>query len=665
MPAIPAPVRLVLLLAILLAGLFPAEALGQGRPSRRGGGGGEEVKVRAVPLWNQVYANDQFPLAVVIEHQPNWHSWPAKTTPDVLPPEIAEFAIRTEIRLADDVPPAWLRRVGPTQYPVPKLGLVADPSGGPPVEVPLYSDQAVAFIPLTIAPDAPPGPQTLRVIVAYQACDDKVCLMPQRLTLEVPLTILPGTPADGTTRGSTEPALFATFNPAAFAADATPASSAVDFNVFGWRFSIDPAGAGGLAALLGLAALGGLLLNFTPCVLPVIPIKILGLSQSAGSPGRCLLLGAIMSAGVIAFWGGIGLAIAFISGFKAISTLFQTPWFSIGVGVFMLAMGAGMLGAFLINLPNWVYTIDPSRESAKGSFGFGIMTAVLSTPCTAPFMGAAAAWAATQKPPVTLATFASIGVGMAVPYLLLAANPKWLKLLPRSGPGSELLKQVMGLLILAVAAFFLGLGLSALLAEPPQPASLVYWWVVGAIVAIACVWAFVQTLKLTRSPIRRGAVGLAALGVMLASGMLVTQLTDRGPVRWVYYTPEKFEQARREGKVVVLDFTADWCLNCKAMEAAVLFQPEVAQRLNSDGVVPMKVDLTADNPPGREKLKSLDWVGIPLLAVFGPGLAEPLKFDAYTVPMVREALEQAARPAQTPPTTPPGSGPAPSTPPGG
>src|SRR5205085_5078519 len=113
-----------------------------------------------------------------------------------------------------------------------------------------------------------------------------------------------------------------------------------------------------------------------------------------------------------------------------ISTLFRTPWFSLVVGLFILAMAAGMLGAFTVRLPQSVYMINPTQASAGGSFIMGIMTAVLSTPCTAPFMGTAAAWAATRSPAVTLSTFTAIGAGMALPYLILAAIPGLLNRFP-------------------------------------------------------------------------------------------------------------------------------------------------------------------------------------------------------------------------------------------
>ncbi len=639
MPALPQRLIVGVLAAlcgVALAGPPPEIGAPATAPTARTPGARvPEVVVRALLPRTHVYAGEQFPLAVVLEHAEGFHTWPQQ---DVLPQDVAEFAIRTHIEAKAS--PGLKATLGRVQYPEHHPAPVANPTGDGTIEVAAYSGVAVAFVPVSLAADAAPGAGEVSLNVKYQACNDRFCLQPQTITLTVPVEVraLPAG-SEAPTRPQQDPELFATFDTGVFARGAAVAD--VRFDVFGWSFSINPGGTGGVAVLLALAALGGLLLNFTPCVLPVIPIKILGLSQAAGDPRRCLLLGGVMSAGVVLFWLAIGAAIAFIAGFKAINTLFQNPMFPIFVGAFMLVMGAGMLGAFDIRLPNFIYMIDPSRESMPGSLGFGVMTAVLSTPCTAPFMGAAAAWAATQPPALTLATFASIGVGMALPYLVLAARPGLVKRLPRTGPASVLLKQTMGILILAVAAFFLGLGLASVSTRPPAPPTLAYWWAVGGLVALAGLWLAWRTLGVARSGPRRAVfVGLGL--VLAAAGVFgAARLADRGPIAWVYYTPELAAQAAREKKVVVMDFTADWCLNCKALEAAVLHRPEIVALLGESGVVPMKVDLTADNQAGNDKLRELNWVGIPLLAVFGPGLGEPIKLDTYTVQVVKDAVARA------------------------
>lgn len=627
--------RWALLVSLLTLWLVPAVAAAAqpGAPAK--------VKFRALPIHAAFSPGDKFPIALVMEFQEGWHAWPAAEVQ--LPPDIAEFAIRTEVKAQAEL--SLQATISAIQFPKPKLSPVASPSTGEPTQALTYGGTSIAYLPVTLGPDAKSG--SIQIEVIYQACDDKTCLLRAVEKIQVPINVVPAVAA--ASRTAAEPDLFTGFDESSFSK--TAAAASINFQLFGWSFNLDPSGAG-LALLILLAALGGLLLNFTPCVLPVIPIKIMSLAHVAGDRSRVLLLGSVMSIGVVAFWLAIGVAIASITGFKNISQLFQTPWFAIGVGLFMLAMSVGMLGAYVINLPSWIYAIDPSRESLKGSFGFGLMTGVLSTPCTAPFMGAAAAWAATQAPYITIATFASIGVGMALPYLLLSANPQWIKKLPKTGPGSELLKQVMGIFILAVASFFLGIGLASLLAEPGQPASLLYWWVTFALAAVGGVWLVVRIFAISKSPVKRVGFTLAAIAVTAGLFVVTRQFTDRGPIKWVYYTPAKFDEAKAAGRVIVLDFTADWCLNCKALEATVLHRPEVVALLESPGVVAMKVDLTADNPDGATKLRSLDWVGIPLLAVFGPGIDKPLKFDTYTPTVVSEAVASARGSAAAVPDKP-------------
>jgi len=204
-------------------------------------------------------------------------------------------------------------------------------------------------------------------------------------------------------------------------------------------------------------------------------------------------------------------------------------------------------------------------------------------------------------------------------------------------------KQVIGLLMLAVAVFFIGTWLSVALAQPSDPPSRAFWWAVAGCVAAACAWLAYRTFSLTTSKPHRVVVAAVALVFALTSLSLARDLSSHGPIDWVYYTPERFAEAQGRGDVIVLDFTAEWCLNCKALEAGVLHQEEIVELLAHRDVVPMRVDLTTDNPPGRAKLAELRWVGIPLLAVYGParGYSEPLRFDSYTVAMVRDAVARA------------------------
>lgn len=623
----------------------------------------ERITVTAHALRRTLNPGAETAIAVEINTTGPWKVWPGEGQ-DALVADIDEFAIRTKAGIGT---PDESRSTGPGDLVLARpdlvdaVGLVQWPE---PVDIPNpldagatktkgFKGRAIAYIPLIIGEDVALGLTTIPVSVLYQACDENTCDRPTTETIEVEIEIVaPGEQGTlGAAWGEAHTERFAGFDDSVFASLRDGEPRIIELDAFGWTIRLDASGVVGMSLLLAVAALGGLLLNFTPCVLPVIPLKIMGLASTAKNPARTLMLGTVMSAGVVFFWLVLGVLIATISGFDAISTLFQMPVFTVGVGLFIAVMAIGMLGVFTVQLPKAAYLVNPSHETVPGSFLFGIMTAILSTPCTAPFMGGAAAWAAAQDNKlIVLATFAAIGTGMALPYFILSVNPKWVSRLPKSGPGSELVKQTMGLLMLAVAAFFAGTGVSGLFTQAPDPPSRLYWWAVALFAAAAGVWLIVKTLKISKKALPKLAFTVLGLAIAGAGTGAAASFTAKGPVDWVYYTPERLEGAAARGDIVVVDFTAEWCLNCKALEKAVLYRDAVASRLNGAGVTPIKVDLTGNNEPGQALLKEMGAVAIPLLAVLAPDEAGDgttslvFKSDAYTVDQVLGAIERAGAP---------------------
>jgi len=396
----------------------------------------------------------------------------------------------------------------------------------------------------------------------------------------------------------------------------------------------------------------------TPCVLPVIPIKVLTISQHAGTPGRSLLLGLWMAMGVVAFWVAAGLPVILLSTFTDPSQIFGIWWVTFGIGVIIAAMALGVMGLFTLNLPQSVYLLNPRADTAWGSFFFGVMTAVLGLPCFGFVAGALLPATAGAPAAVTMAVFTSLGLGMALPYFVLSARPGLVEKIPRTGPASELVKQVMGLLLLAAAAYFVGAGLIALIQDKPYLGKLLHWWTVAIVATIAGAWLTLRTFQITRSAGMRMAFTLVSLivaGAALAYAVSATgtarenwerrQSASRGAAlitgTWIDYTPALFDEARGKGYVVVVDFTADWCINCKVLKATILSRDPAKRELSRDDVVALTADLTSTNAPGWEKLRALGQTGIPLLAIFTPGQDEPWLSNAYTPQQVVEALAQA------------------------
>ncbi len=578
--------------------------------------------------------------AVVLNINSPWHMWP-RAGP--WPKGSAQFegAVRTELTSINGL--GVVVHSDFAQWPETHFAMIDIGDG--PQNFAIYEGLAPVFVPITIASDAAPGQRSIKFSVSFQTCDERTCLQPATYELTAEFNVV----GAGTSVSRTPDPIFKQFDAAVFAKirSGEKAPQLVEFNVLQWSFSIDTRGAGFVALLL-VAAVGGFLLNLTPCVLPVIPLKIMGLSSAAGTRRRTLILGAFMSLGVIAFWMSLGIAVSSIKGFTSANQLFQYPWFVIFVGVFIATMAVGLLGFFNVGLPQWIYMINPKQESAPGAFGFGIMTAILSTPCTAPLMGAAIAWAATQSTTTVLAVFAAVGIGMAIPYLVLAAFPQLTAKMPKSGPASDVIKQVMALLLLAAAAYFIGAGLSGLMVTPPDPPSKLFWWFVAAAACSAGGWLVVRTVQITPKLGRRAMFGGLGLAIIALSLFVGFSQSAKGPIVWTYYTPDRLAIAKGRGDVVVIDFTAEWCLNCKVLEATVLNQPGVARELNGKNVTAIKVDLTGNNGPGNELLKSFDRITIPLLVVLDSQGNVVFKSDTYGPQQVLDAIAKARGDAAPP-----------------
>ena len=654
---------------LIVAALVALGALPLGVASRAtaqlGGFGGVDFNVAAAPepvtaevafSSDAVAAGGPAAVAVTLTIAPTFHINPdaARSGPAWFPGQYP-----TALRVVD--PPAGVR-AGRVQFPPPHPYTVS--YADQPVQV--YDGTVVLYLPLLIDAEVPHGPLTLNLALEYQACDATRCLIPTTAALSATTQIV----APGTDPGVADPARaerFAGFDPAGWselaradggegpgAADAGDAQPSAESVV----------GSGAEAAtLLGtlLTALAaGFLLNFTPCVLPVVPLKVMNLAHHAGSRRRTVLLSLVMAAGVVGFWMAIAAALVGLKQFGAVNQLFQYPAFTLSVGVVIAVLAVSMLGVFTINLPRAVYQLNPTNDSVVGSLGFGVMTAVLATPCAGPLMGGAAFWATQQGTGTTLGVFAALGGGMALPYLGLAMFPGLMKKLPRAGAGSELLKQTMGLLMLAAAAFFVGTGLVGLTADGNSAPSGAYWWVVGALIVAAGLWLLVRgAVKLATTARGRALAGVPSV-LLIAAGVWVgvnlshseaaaasDQASPAAQVAaytggWMYYSPERLAAAQAAGQAVLLDFTADWCLNCKALEKTVLETDAVQQAFSPPGLITMKVDITsARNVAGNALLKKMGRITIPLLVVLDAEGQEVFKADFYTSSDVVDAVKRA------------------------
>jgi thiol:disulfide interchange protein DsbD len=412
----------------------------------------------------------------------------------------------------------------------------------------------------------------------------------------------------------------------------------------------------GIFMFLLFGFLGGLILNLMPCVLPVISLKIFGFVQQAGqSRQKILRSGIAFTMGIFAWF--IALAVLLISlkgagrdvtwgGFQ-----FTNPYFVLALSVIVLVFALNLFGVFEVSLPQSVtrgLLSTSERKDLLGSFFQGVFATVLATPCTAPFLGTALGFAFTQSAAVILAMFIAIATGMSAPYLLLSAQPAWLRFLPKPGPWMLHVKQFMGFLLLATLLFLL--------------------YVVGAqrglegaiwascfllVISVVC-WMKGAFVVPTAPAVKRIVVFVLMLLLVLGSGAYfigdkfqsakIASIDSQTPGDWQPFTPERLQTELEQGRTVFVDFTAAWCLTCKFNEASVLEAHDVREAFQRHGIVKLKADWTNGDPVITKLLQQFGRPGVPLYVLYPAKNEEPIVFpEVLTKGMILDKLETVAR----------------------
>ncbi|GHD56552.1 suppressor for copper-sensitivity B [Thalassobaculum fulvum] len=410
-------------------------------------------------------------------------------------------------------------------------------------------------------------------------------------------------------------------------------------------------------AMLGAAVLGGLILNLMPCVLPVLSLKLLAAVGYGGAGRGAVRRGFLASAaGILASFLVLAAgAVALKSAGVAIGwgIQFQQPVFLAAMATLVVLFAANLWGLFEVPLPRSFADLaarmpaeDPTRNrhhhetSLTGHFLTGAFATLLATPCSAPFLGTAIGFALAGGPAEIVSVFAAMGLGLALPYLAVAAVPDLARMLPRPGRWMTVLKRVLSLALAATAIWLL----TVLAAQT------------GAVPALAIAGVFAAVLAAMAVVHRRGlALPLGALAAIVAvavAGVADRPVPDRetvtagagdaAAVAWRPFDRAEVDRLVADGRVVLVDVTADWCLTCKVNKAAVLDRGPVAARLADGSVLAMRADWTSPNPAITEYLASFGRYGIPFNAVYGPaaprGIALP---ELLTEEAVLAALRQA------------------------
>jgi suppressor for copper-sensitivity B len=571
-------------------------------------------------------------VAALVTIEPGWHVNSNKPTFDYLIP--------TELTL--ELPQGWpLAEVRYPQHEMQKFAFADE-------KLAVYDGDVVILARFAVPEGAKSGAVPVVARLRYQACNDSQCLPPVTTEAKLELRVGPGgeprhedlfsKPATAGGAGKEEGGA----GPAAGAgADENGSAAAA-------------AGGTSLAAMLLLAVLGGLILNAMPCVLPVLSLKVFGLVRSAGHGRREVVTGALAtSAGILVSF--LVLALAAIAARAAGAAVgwgvqFQRPGFVAFLAVIVVLFSLNLWGLFEVPLPQRLARLGSTgpREGLAGHFFSGLFATLMATPCSAPFLGTAVGFALAQEAPVILAIFAAVGVGMALPYLLIAAAPGIARLFPRPGAWMETVRGVMGFL-LAAAAVWLFYVLAAQV-SPEQVAAIQ----LGLLTLGLFTW--LQHRVASGKGLRRVAVGgmvVAAVVTLVAAssrgeaaGTRIAAQSNTKLIQWVAWDRAEAESLSSQGQMVFVDVTADWCFTCKVNERLVLETPEVAGAFAEHGVIPMKADWTNRNDEIAKFLAEHGRYGIPFYLLYRPGTQPHVFSELLTKETLVAAVQDAAQMAQ-------------------
>ena len=406
----------------------------------------------------------------------------------------------------------------------------------------------------------------------------------------------------------------------------------------------------GIASLILFAILGGLILNLMPCVFPVLSIKAIGLvEQAKKAPAAVRAKGLVFAVGVIASM--LSLAVVLLAlraggeeigwGFQLQSPLFVTLMIYLLMGIGLNLSGVFEVGGGLAGVGDGL----TQGTSYRASFFTGVLTTLVATPCTAPFMAAAVGVALTKPPAVALSIFASVGIGLALPYLMLSFAPWTRRTLPKPGAWMDTLKQIFAFPMYASAAWLLwvlaqqtsSLGLGAALA--------------GALLIALAAWAY-QKSKFSGTSGRVVALCTAVVAVALAVLLpwryadVANAAAPSAPTAgegesWQPYDAARVAQLNAQGRPLLVNFTASWCLTCLVNERNAFADSAVKAIFHDKGVTLMKGDWTNRDPAITKALSDFGRGGVPLYVVYNakPGSTEPqILPQLLTANVVREAF---------------------------
>jgi thiol:disulfide interchange protein len=563
-------------------------------------GFGNEVKdiVQLNAQFTAPTATQSAMLFITAEIKKGWHIYSITQAPGGPVQTKIQLSQSQQYRLASEF----------QSQPKPKKEKQPDAFGD--VIVESHDDSVTWYAPLELAAGVDPAILTIEGKITVQPCDASSCLPPEDLPFAAllgPGIVLPSTqmPVNMPEKATMEVQQSEKGN--------------------------------NLWLQLSFAFLGGLILNLMPCVLPVISLKIFSFLQQAGeSRSRVFVLNLWYSIGLLSIF-MILAALAATAGL-AWGEQFTLPWFKVAMTALVFVMSLSFLGVWEIPIPGFVGAGKAgelqTREGPGGAFFKGAFATILATPCSGPFLGPVFGYLLRQPPYMAYWIFGAVGLGMASPYLIIGLFPELIRFLPKPGRWMETAKELMAFLLLATMVYLFSTLSSAYFI--PTLALLVGLW-------FACWW--IGRIPLTAEIQTRIMAWVGgSLTAAIVGWFAFTMLFQQSKIAWQPFSPEALAQARAEGKTVMVDFSADWCLTCKTNLKLAIETDAVQKTIQTNGVVPMLADWTDRSPTIKKALNDLGRNSIPVMAIWSAGKqgTEPIILsDLLSESQVLKALDEA------------------------
>jgi thiol:disulfide interchange protein DsbD len=559
----------IALAAFILAMLSTLQA--QGFSSARA------FKATGVVSVDRIHPGTSFQLAVVVAIDHEWHVNAHKPSFDYLIPTLVSVEPAEGYSYKEPVYPPFQEKAFAF-------------TGGKVLKV--YEGEIVIGLDVAAGADLPPGEMLLKVKFSAQACNDTSCLAPGSQDVEVPVVI--ASPGDSVNLINQEIFKRVAFLPP----DAEDRAEKGEENAIA-----DAVTSRGFLFTFGLIFLGGLALNLTPCVYPLIPITVSYFGgQSSGSTARSFGLSSLYVLGMSVTYSILGVVAATTGGL--LGSALQSPWVLGFVAVVLITLAMSMFGLFELSMPTSLTNKIQSRKGFMGALFMGLTVGLVAAPCIGPFVvGLLAYVGQTGDPTMGFAMFFVLSLGLGLPFLFLGTFSGAIAALPRTGAWMVWVRSLFGCVLVGMALWFL---------QPVLPDAVSRIGMAALIIASGLFLGFLERSDIRTIGFRTLRYGTAVAAVVFGAWFMIPSQAAGEGIVWEEFERAILEQAAASNKPVIIDFTAEWCIACKELEHYTFSDPAVSAE--AERFLTLRADMTSFTAPPIDEIKEhfgilgLPWV---------------------------------------------------------